>query len=118
MVGAQIDAVDVVVFVSALVLHVEDMPTGERPEIHVNPAIGVVGDRFRGVGVVRRTHPDIQYPIDRRQVGDLLTIRAQLQGGFVRVTEEDMPVDQLHRLRVGREYLGERCHDNRSQHGC
>ena len=99
----RIDCVDVVVFVTGFVLDEEDVLAVARPEVTGDRSLCVGGDRLRvGERLGGLLHPDIAHAFERFDKGDEGAVRGDLRAGDLRITKEELAVNQRRTLRPHR----------------
>ena len=92
--GCRLDGVQPPVFVAILILKEEHMVVGVGPQINTNSAASVMGDRPGRREIIARGDSHVEYAINRRQPGEKVTVRADLDGGTIRIAEKQSACQQ------------------------
>ena len=100
-VGFQMDGVKTPVFIAAGVLQVDEVGVGVGPAVKADAAAGIAGDRAGGGRVVSRGDPNIQHAVQGGEPAEVRAVRADLDGGFVGVTEKELTGDKGRKLPGG-----------------
>jgi hypothetical protein len=99
----RVDRVHIVVLVTGFILHEEYVLAVTRPEVSRDRALGIGRDRFRiGKRIASLLHPDVPRAFERFDEGDERSVRGNLCAGNLRVTKEQLTVNQRGLLRPRR----------------
>ncbi len=82
-----VDSVDVVVLVTARVLHVQDVAAVARPKVAAYAPIPVIGDRALGPAGAG-THPHVEHALAGCEERDRLPVGRQTRGGPLGIVKE------------------------------
>ena len=99
LVAGHVHRVQVEVLVTAAVAQVEQRVRLLRPEIVVDAARLVVGDRLAGGRIAGRRDPDVHHAVDRRDPAQVPAVGTDLHAGAFGIAEQRIARDQLHLLR-------------------
>ena len=91
----RIDGINVEIFVTALVLHEQNILAVTRPEVAADRPCRVRRHRTRGVKrLVDALYPDVHRVLIGLDERDVFAVRRDLSTGIFRIAEKDLAVDQ------------------------
>src|SRR5450432_1503863 len=90
----EIHAVNVEIFVTAIVLRIQQVFAVEGESEIAHAALAVVGDDFRLIWVFARSYEHVEHALVRRNIAEPVPVRADMSGRALRVAEQDVARNQ------------------------